>query len=419
MADTLVAMIILALLFFGALLLLKKEGVTGKAWRWVVPILGVGFVLRFLCLNHETYDYLDFLTKWVDYFRTQGGFSAIAHSVGNYNVPYLYFLAAISYLPISDLYLIKLGSIVFDVLLAWGGFRLVRCVSDTKKNMPLVAFCMLMLLPTVVLNGAYWGQCDALYGALCLHALACVLSGRPKGSLVWLGVAFSFKLQAIFLIPMWCAFWFLGRVKFRHLFLFPATYVVTILPALLIGRPLMDILGVYVSQTGEYTTSLTYNAPSIYSFLPYSWSGDVHGTATIGVIVAFVLVVALLAVLFVFRNRVTPLSLLIASTFLSLGVPYLLPYMHERYFFLADVLTVVLACVALPYLSTAILVQLASLSSYCTYLRLEYTYPLLLDGQYYVMGLETIFFLLSLLALGVGLTYQLRKTNPQKTVHRH
>ena len=42
-----------------------------------------------------------------------GGFAAVKLPIGNYNAPYLYFLAAISYLPIPDLYLIKLFSILF------------------------------------------------------------------------------------------------------------------------------------------------------------------------------------------------------------------------------------------------------------------------------------------------------------------
>ena len=103
--------------------------------------------------------------------------------IGNYNAPYLYFLAAISYLPIPDLYLIKLFSILFDVVLAWGGFRLVRHFAPERPNRPLLCFCLLLLLPTVILNGAFWGQCDALYGALTLHALACALERRNRSSL--------------------------------------------------------------------------------------------------------------------------------------------------------------------------------------------------------------------------------------------
>lgn len=74
------------------------------------------------------------------------------------------------------------------MVLAWGGFRLVRHFAPQSPNRPLLCFCLLLLLPTVILNGAFWGQCDALYGALTLHALACALEGRNRSSLLLLGI---------------------------------------------------------------------------------------------------------------------------------------------------------------------------------------------------------------------------------------
>ena len=93
-----------------------------------------------------------FLSQWAAAFRDGGGFAAVKLPIGNYNAPYLYFLAAISYLPIPDLYLIKLFSILFDVVLAWGGFRLVRHFAPERPNRPLLCFCLLLLLPTVILK---------------------------------------------------------------------------------------------------------------------------------------------------------------------------------------------------------------------------------------------------------------------------
>lgn len=338
--------------------------------------VGLALFLRALCLDHVTYDYQDFLSGWAAFFRENGGFAAVKLPKGNYNVPYLYFLAAISYFDVPDLYMIKLFSILFDVILAWGGLRLVRVFTPPGSRKGAAAFCLLLLLPTVVLNGAYWGQCDSIYGALVLHALASAFDKKPAGSVVLLALAFSFKLQTVFLLPLWCAFWFLKKVRFRDLLLFPAVTVLTALPALFLGKPPKDVLSIYLGQLGEYSGYLTLNAPTVFSFLPSGAEVDVPRLAFLGILAAFLLVLALLLVLLVCRRRVTDQVLLTAAVILAVGVPLLLPHMHDRYFFLADVLTLCLACVSIRRVWLAAGVQVASLGAYHAYLLLRYAFPM-------------------------------------------
>ena len=223
------------------------------------------------------------------------------------------------------------------------------------------------------------------------------MDDRPKTSVLLLSLAFSFKLQTVFVIPLWCVFWFTKRVKFRHLLLFPVGYAVTILPALALGKPLTDILGIYLGQMGEHETYLTLNAPSIYAFLPYQAQVDTALLSTLGIAAAFVLVFAVLGVLFLLRRRVTDEILLAAATVLALGVPFLLPHMHERYFFPAGMIALVWACTDTRRVPIAALAELCSLSCYSTYLRLKYTLPLLIDGRYYVMAFEAALILIALI----------------------
>ena len=247
--------LIFVLVLMLAALALALPALEGCGWQLcLLCLLPVGAALfyRVLCLDYCSYDYYDFLGPWVDYFRSHGGFTALKDNVGNYNVPYLYFLAALSYLDAPDFYLIKLFSVLFDVLLAWSGFRLCRLFCPSGSPRPAAAFCLLLLLPTVVLNGACWSQCDAIYAALILHALACGLERHGAASLVLAGLAFSVKLQTIFLLPLWAALWFAGRIRTRHLPLFPAAFLGAVFPALLAGKPLPDILGVYVGQAEAY-----------------------------------------------------------------------------------------------------------------------------------------------------------------------
>lgn len=380
-----------------ALYLLWRSGCpTGSLLLLVLPI-SIMLYLRLCLLDHQTQDYQMFLSQWVTFFRENGGFGGIRLSVGDYNVPYLYFLAAISYSSVPDLYLIKLFSVLFDVLLAWSALRLSRHFCRENSPLPLVCFTAFLFLPTFVLNGAYWGQCDSLYAALILLAIEKVLDGHPNVSVLLLSVAFSFKLQTVFLIPLWCVFWFTKRVKFKHLLLFPAGYLVTILPALALGKPLKDILSIYVSQTSEYNSRLTLNAPSVFSLLPYGSDVDVSLASRAGIIAAFAFLLIVLALLFLKRKYVNNELILTAAVVMAIGIPFLLPHMHERYFFLAGAVSLMLGCVNPRFLPIALLAEVSSLSSYSTYLTLRYTLPFPFGGQYYVMAFEGLVMLAALI----------------------
>ena len=404
-----VAVLLLALAAL-ALLLLRLEG-TGRDILWVMLLpVGAAMLLRAACLNYTSTDYTDFLARWVNFFRNNGGFAGISENLGDYNVPYLYVLAAISYSDIPDLYLIKLFSILADVLLAWGGFRLVRVLRGGREGdpVPFTAFCLLLFLPTVVLNGALWGQCDAVYGALVLHALALVLEGRNKSSVALLAVAFSFKLQAVFLIPFWGVLWLARRVKFWELWVFPLTYLATAAPALLLGKPLADILLVYFNQAGEYAGRLVLNAPTVYQFIPYGVEVDTAKAARLGIAAAAVLVFALFALAFWLGCRLDQSALFAMAAVLSIGVPFFLPHMHERYFFLADVITLCWACSSWKR-TPAVLAGAASLASYILYLRLKYNHVLRLFGRWFVMGLETLTMLAALVFSITVLVLEIRR----------
>ncbi len=397
--DRRLAGTVLVLLGLLVLFLLYREGVSRETLFLLALPVGAAMLLRALLLNYVSHDYSVFLARWLEYFRSNGGFAAIAGSVGDYNVPYLYFLAAISYLDLPDLYSIKLFSILFDVLLAWGGFRLVRALRgrDEGGAAPFIAFSLLLLLPTVILNGSLWGQCDVIYAALCVHALALALEGKNVPSVVLLAAAFSFKLQTVFLMPLWGVLWAAKKVRFRELMAFPLAYLVTILPALRLGKPLADILGVYFGQVGEYSDRLTLNAPSAYQFIPTGAEPDPVLAVAAGVAAAFLLVLVLLGLGLWLGKRLDSGAAMAAAVVLVVGVPFLLPRMHERYFILADVICLCWACVNWRRFPAAVLAEGASLASYLVYLRLKYNYVLNVGGLQFVMPLEALAMLLALL----------------------
>ena len=272
----------------------------------------------------------------------------------------------------------------------------------------MIAFAVLLMLPTVVLNGAYWGQCDAIYGALVLHALAQVLAGKNKSSVVLLAVAFSFKLQTIFLIPLWGVLWLARKVKFYELLIFPLTYAVTIVPALLMGKPLLDILGVYFNQMEEYSYRLTLNAPSVFQFIPYGMEVNDALLSKLGILAAAVLVFALFGLGIWLRKRMRANIAMAMAAILAIGVPFFLPYMHERYFFLADVICLCWACANIRHIPVVVLATGSSLASYLVYLRLKYNCVTSFAGHTFVMGLEALAMLAALLISLCVLVFELQ-----------
>ena len=366
---------LLALTAAFARLLLWRSGCLKSRSAWIVSalLLLLAFAARAYVFDYETLDYQNFLTKWVDFFRENGHFRALRYSVGNYNIPYLYFLAFFSLLPVRDLYLIKLLSTFFDVLLAWASMQLLG--RFTKKTAArLGCFFAVLFLPTVFLNSAVWAQCDSSYTALLVLALYLALDERPTASMICAALAFGFKLQAVFVLPVFAVLWMAGKFKWHHFLIFPAAYVALVLPVVLLGRPFWDTVTLYFSQTGSIGDALNYNSSSIFAILRRVAAPEKASKAAIAA--AFVYMLTVLVVCYVNRKQLSDRAVLGAAVLLAVGIPFLLPHMHDRYFFCADILTLVLAFVSLPCSPAAALCQFASLLGYHAYLKMRFLLPM-------------------------------------------
>ena len=389
-----------------SLLLLRAEGVLDKPIELFVAsaCLVLAFGLRAASMNHQTADYTQFLAVWVQHFRDTGGFAGIASYRGNYNIPYLYFLALFSMSRVPDLYLIKLLSVFFDVVLAWGCLRLVGFFrrSDALR---LAAFLGALLLPTVLLNGAYWGQCDGIYVAFAVWALYYALRGKGVRSMILLALSFSFKLQAVFFLPVYLLFLLGGRIRFRHLFVFPAAYLVIVLPAVLLGKPLLETLTLYFDQAGSIGSGLNYNSPSVFALLH---PADTQLYSALGIVAAFCFLFCVYAAFLGKRGSISDEALLTTALLFSIAVPFLLPHMHDRYFYGADVLSFAAALILPRLAPVPVLCSFASLIAYRAYLRGYYLLP---------MGWGAAALIVAILLLLVELTVQLNAASRREGKH--
>ena len=358
-----------------ALILLYKEGLLKKPAPIVAAVVltALALVLRALVFGYETLDYQNFLTRWVDFFRQRGGWRALSEPVGNYNIPYLYFMALFSYSSVKDLYLIKLLSTVFDVLLAYSAMRLV---SRWQKSVRLRLGCFftVLLWPTVFLNSAVWAQCDSIYVALALLGIDLALDDRPVLAMTCMALSFGFKLQAVFILPVCAVLWMQGKFRWYHFLVFPAVYVLLVLPAVIIGRPFMDTVLLYFGQTGSIGTGLNYNSPSVFALI--RGVADTDADSKAGIVGAFAYMLAVLGVCFIGHRRLNDQAVFAAAVLLAVGIPFLLPHMHDRYFYAADILTLALAFAFPVYSPAALLTEFASLLGYHAYLKMRYLLPM-------------------------------------------
>ncbi|HEX3815004.1 MAG TPA: hypothetical protein VHX59_19395 [Mycobacteriales bacterium] len=334
----------------------------------VAAIVVVAIMVRAQFFDFRSGDYTAYVGQWYSYIAAHGGFHALKDNFANYNVPYLYLLAILTYTPVSALLGVKLISVAFDLVLAFFVYRIVG-LRHPATWWPVVAGAVVLLLPTVVLNSSMWGQADSIYSSFGIGGLYFLLRRRPWLAMLFFGLAFAFKLQIVFIFPLLLLLALRRYIPWRVLPVIPAVYVVLDLPAILLGASPHDLLTVYSGQTETYS-QLTLNAPNVYQYL--GDGGDVHLLRDVGIVVTGVLLLALMVPVVVRRLALTPTRIVLAATVSVVVVPYFLPSMHERYFYLADALVVISAFYVPRRLwPLPILEQFASLFSYLPFLLMS------------------------------------------------
>lgn len=337
--------------------------------KFLALLILAGLLIKLLMLPFfpEPGDYTFFLKPWVEFIRSHGYWQAFRFEFANYSPAYLYFLLGIAKLGGEPLIPIKLVSICFEYVAAWfiGGIAYQKYKEDWVR---WCALAVVPLLPTVLINSSYWGQCDSVYASFLVGSIYFVLRKRSFLSILFLGISFSFKLQAVLLFPFYFVLLLKNRVKWYYFLLVPAVYLISLLPAYCAGRPLTELLSVFISQS-EYYDSLSLQFPNLYM-----WISDDHYETVkwIGILLTclFALLTGgLLAKKYraqLTNNYLVRLALLSAVIF-----PFLLPGMHERYMYVGDLLAVAYIMYFPRKFYNALGIPLISLFSYalCTSLN--------------------------------------------------
>ncbi|MGA1622828.1 MAG: hypothetical protein ACO36E_08885 [Synechocystis sp.] len=311
--------------------------------RWLTAgetgvVIGLAIALRLTLLPHQTSDFRDFLFPWYQYIAHHGGFWALGDGFSNYTPLYLYGLVmvqgSLSHWP--PVMAVKFIALPFDGLAAVCLYRCWQWPWPTFTSpIPRLLALTFLFSPTLVLNGAYWGQSDIIYTTGLVACLWALIRQRPHVALIAFALAIAVKLQAIWLLPallIWAGY---GQIPWWAFGWIPVVYGITCVPAAIAGRPWSELLTIYFSQANSYPF-LTLNAPNLYQWVPNRYFGVIYP----GVLFLAIAVIILFIGVMVRRKlSPTPLTLIQLSLISVVLVPFVLPKMHERYFFAADVLS--------------------------------------------------------------------------------
>jgi Gpi18-like mannosyltransferase len=329
----------------------------------VAAIVAVALNLWAICWTTVPRDFDLFLGPWYAHITTAGPLGAFAHPFSNYTPPYLYLLALASLAGewLSPLNVVKALSLAGTGFLALALADLLKAAGGKARHA-----LWLFVLPSAVLNAALLAQCDAIWAGACLFAVAAMIRGRTAAALLWCGVAIAFKAQSAFVAPFIIGALIGRRAPLWQWLIPPAVWAAFMVPAWLLGWPAADLATIYFHQAGEFDFAGTLANPWIWGTVFAPDVAKLLFPAGYALAAAAAVAIAACAARSARRPQpMLPLALLSAAT-----LPYLLPKMHERFLFLADVLALALALVRRDRrsIAIAIAVQLTSLSALISYM---------------------------------------------------
>ncbi|GAA0233647.1 hypothetical protein [Cryptosporangium japonicum] len=337
----------------------RLRSVPASEWALLAALLLIAVATRYVGRDYVTGD-MEIFFQWYAHLERNGPGSP----VGNYNAPFLYLLLLAGWLPGELLYNLKAIFVVFDVVLSWYVFRLVG-LRYAGWRVPAAAALIVAFLPTVVINASMYGQCDSIWASFAVGALYHLLRGSHWIAVSFCALAYAFKPLGIFILPTLALLLLAGKVRWRTLVALPLVYVAVDVPIMLLGRDPVEVLTLYFHQLDD-PARLTRGGPTVFQFFDVR-TGALE-LASLGTLLAGAAVLGICWVLIATRTELDHSRIVAAAASFALIVPFLQPRMHERYFYLADVLTLVLAFYVPRRWYLPLIVQAASFLSYLPFL---------------------------------------------------
>jgi len=306
----------------------------------------------------------DIIGGWYQFLYENGYKGLSSATFSNYPPAYLYFLWFSTLLSklVGRLVSIKLIPTFFDFISAIAIYAIAN--TKYKKDLSFTITGLYFLLPTVMMNSSGWGQIDSLYTSFLLLSFYFILTKKTTVAMFALGVAFSFKAQAIFFLPLIGLLILWGQIKWYKVIIIPLIYLISAVPTVWLGRSWQSVINLYIGQVSQFE-EIAKTAPNLYIFIPLKYY---HPFLEIGLTVFLVSMLAWGWVNWKSKPVLShPQLALTALASVSL-VPFLLPKMHDRYFYPADVFSYVAAVIIPDLWFVPVLFQVSSGFAYTIFL---------------------------------------------------
>ena len=382
----------------------------------VLIVLSVfALVMRILFFDYVSGDMGSFLIPWMNYFKNNGHFLALRDMTQCPNANYLYgyynLLALVSYFNGRPIDLIKSISVFFDFALAIG-VALVTYHYSKSKTTFTVSYLIVLFAPTVFANSAIWGQCDQIYVCLIVYAFLLILKKHNVIATLILGISLGFKLQTIFILPLLGFMWLNKKYRIFNLFLLPIGFMITALPSYLVGGSFVAPFVAIGLQLGQYS-DLNYGSGSMYAFMEMYYIKECFNKGT-AIILALAIMLFVMFVLFYKKVECNEKNILYVATLYALLAPFVLPHMHERYFFMADIFILLYDIVHKKQYYLAPLMIFSSINTYTHFLTFgEYIFKFLGQDSVRLSALINLFILIIML-LNMKKLFSSVKNQPTK-----
>lgn len=321
----------------------------------------ISILFRIFFINIKSDDYLLFLNNWWNKINEYGGFNSLKYAIGDYPDSYMFLLCIGVSITKNSLIFIKVLSAIFDILIFLFGYKIIKYFSKEDANK---YSWILILLPGILVNSAILGQCDSIYTAFVLAFIYNILKNHNKLALSFLGIAISFKLQSLFIAPVILYLIATKKIKIYDLFFIILGFILPFIPTILIGKGLIENIKILMFQTSEYNYFVK-SCPNIYSLFLLNYKQiNIFLKYSLAIIVG---IIAIFISLHKYKDGYNDTTFIHKSFLISTIVVFLLPSMHDRYFYLANILGIIY------YIVTS----RQYLKGYCILSTLVYVLPVL------------------------------------------